>query len=53
MTGETNFIEYNEAIDGSFEAKNLLDSEITCDSDNESGPHVLLLIKSYLKYYPL
>ena len=52
MTGETDFTEYNGAINVSFEAKTLLDSDICCDSDNERGPAIT--DQSYLmNCYPL
>ena len=38
MTGETDFTEYNGAINVSFEAKTLLDSDIIYDSDDKRGP---------------
>ena len=38
MTGETDFTEYNGAINVSFEAKTLLDSDISYESYDKRGP---------------
>ena len=38
MTGETDFTEYDGAINVSSEAKTLLDSDISYDSDDKRGP---------------